>query len=63
MEPIQCKGPFAKNTCLLHYFGEIFPNFKVKNMTSTYTQVFSWKKWPKHAKSQRKKFQIARFLS
>jgi len=36
------------------YFGKIASNFNLKSMILTYTQVFSWKNWPKFTRFQRK---------
>jgi hypothetical protein len=32
------------------FFGEISPNFDLKNMILSYTNEFPWKKWPKFAR-------------
>jgi hypothetical protein len=44
------------------FWGEILPNFDLRNMISTYAKDFPWKKWPKFARFPIKKFQIIRFL-
>jgi hypothetical protein len=36
------------------FFGEISPNFYLKNIISTYAKDFSWKKWIKFTRFQRK---------
>jgi hypothetical protein len=42
----------ASSVC---FFGKISPNFDLKNMISTYTEDFPWKKWPKFARFSNKK--------
>ncbi len=44
------------------FTGEFLPNFDLKNMISTYTKDLLWEKWPKFARFQIKKLQIARIL-
>jgi len=46
------------------FIGKISPNFNLKNLISTYTQVFlSWRKWrPNLPHFEERKFQIAQFL-
>jgi len=34
------------------FWGEISSNFDFKNMISTYSKDFPWKKWPKFARFQ-----------
>jgi len=36
------------------FFGEISPDFYLKNIISTYAKDFSWKKWIKFTRFQRK---------
>jgi hypothetical protein len=42
--------------------GEFLLKFDLKNMMSTYTKDLLWGKWPKIARFQIKKLQIARVL-
>jgi len=60
----ECSNLDFKNLCpsVFFFFGEILPNFDLKNMISTYTKDFPPKKWPKFIRFPIKKFQIIRFL-
>jgi hypothetical protein len=66
----ECSNLDLKNLCrakqrcwsVCVFFGEILPNFDLKNMISSYTKDFPWKKWPKFVRFPIKKFQIIRFL-
>ncbi len=51
-------GTLQDNISLI---GEFPSHFNLKNMISTNTKDFSWEKWHKFARFQRKKFQISRF--
>ncbi len=45
----------AKQRCwsvFVFFWGEILPNFDLKNMISTYSKDSPWKKWPKFANFQ-----------
>ncbi len=44
------------------FTGEFWPNFELRNMISTYTKDLLWEKWPKFARFQIKKLEIARVL-
>jgi hypothetical protein len=47
----------------ISFTGEFSPNFDLKNMISTYTNDFSWKKMTQIRQMLKNVFQIARFLS
>jgi hypothetical protein len=40
----------------LTFLGEVLPNFDLKNMISTYTKDFPYKKWPKFTRFWKKEF-------
>jgi hypothetical protein len=44
------------------FFGEISPDFYLKNIISTYAKDFSRKKWIKFSRFKEKQIQIARLL-
>jgi hypothetical protein len=46
----------------ISFTGEFSPNFDLKNMISTYTNDFSWKKMAQIRQMLKNFFQIARFL-
>jgi len=47
---------------IISFTGEFSPNFDLKNMISTYTNDFSWKKMAQIHQMLKNFFQIARFL-
>jgi hypothetical protein len=59
--------PSCYEWLLFHIYGGFFvigkfsPNFDIKNIILTYTEDFSWKKWPKFVKFEILFFQITNF--
>ncbi len=54
--PMYLKYPcnFSKHLKQCFFCGKLLPNFNLKNIISTYTKEFPWKKSPKFAKFQKK---------